>query len=303
MGELKGRRSLDNGAQASRKPREDQEWGTSRRDLGELEPLQPPRLPLRRAGRTKGRPSVPPLGAWPSGGRFLPGSGQGLWSWHIPQTAGGQCAPWAPPPGPRAPTAGGTRAVQPVPLCPCAPGTTALPSPPSPPRGAVEPAPPAAPAAERTSGQRSRVPVARAPCPGSARPGCGPPPRPSPASAAVPAPPPGRQTCPGRHLPGGRRHLGVCSGRSSVLLNRVSCPGAVQGGFGWPFVGELLITQNLVSNRPDLFKSAESNLPFFNIYSGVCWKFATEFRLKLKVTRIYYCFLRMLSLMGCPLFI
>lgn len=72
-------------------------------------------------GGTKGRPSVPPLGAWPSGGRFLPGSGQGLWSWHIPQTAGGQCAPWAPPPGPRAPTAGGTRAVQPVPLCPCAP--------------------------------------------------------------------------------------------------------------------------------------------------------------------------------------
>lgn len=204
MGEPKGRRSLDNGAQASRKPREDQEWGASRRDLGELEPPQPPRLPLRRAGRTKGRPSVPPLGAWPSGGRFLPGSGQGLWSWHIPQTAGGQCAPWAPPPGPRAPTAGGTRAVQPVPLCPCAPGTTALPSPPSPPRGAVEPAPPAAPAAERTSGQRSRVPVARAPCPGSARPGCGPPPRPSPASAAVPAAPPGRQTCPGRHLPGGR---------------------------------------------------------------------------------------------------
>lgn len=209
-------------------------------------------------------------------------------------------------PGPQSAHCGrdtGSAARAPVPLCLCAPGTTALPRPPSPPRGAVEPAPPAAPAVERTSGQRSRVPVARAPCPGSARPGCGPPPRPSPASAAVPAPPPGRQTCPGRHLPGGRRHLGFCSGRSSVLLNRVSCPGAVQGGFGWPFVGKLLITQNLVSNRPDLFKSAESNLPFFNIYSGVCWKFATEFRLKLKVTRIYYCFLRMLSLMGCPLFI
>lgn len=103
-------------------------------------------LRLRQAGRTKGRPSVPPLGTSPSRGHFLPGSGQGRWSPLIPQTlqtpsrsGGGQCACWARPLGPRAPTAGGTQAVQPVPLWPCAPVTTAGGGPPCAPESPESP--------------------------------------------------------------------------------------------------------------------------------------------------------------------
>lgn len=55
MGELKGRRSLENGAQASRKPREDQQRGNSQRNLGKLELLPPPRLsPVAAGGEDEG---------------------------------------------------------------------------------------------------------------------------------------------------------------------------------------------------------------------------------------------------------
>lgn len=104
------------------------------------------------------------------------------------------------------------------------------------------------------------------------------------------------------YLEWGHCHLAVYSRRGAVLLKRVSSPGTIQVGFGWPFVRKLIITQNLASNRPDLFKGHRVKPSIFNSHSGVCWKCATEFRLELKVTGIYHCFPRTFNPRGLLFF-
>lgn len=147
MGELKGRRSLENGAQASRKPREDQQRGNSQRNLGKLELLPPPRLsPVAAGGEDEGPTLCPaPRGLALKRSLSPRFRARSLEPAHSPDladpfpVAGGQCACWARPLGPRAPTAGGTQAMQPVPLWPCAPVTTAGGGPPCAPESPESP--------------------------------------------------------------------------------------------------------------------------------------------------------------------
>lgn len=198
----------------------------------------------------KGRPLVPPRS-----------SGQGIWGQPTLQTLL-TFAVWVrsarKPGAPRRPLRAGHSqcSLWLWPLGQLRGGGSCLLPLPSHPRGALGPVPPGAEAAGLTSEQWWPRCGARTPCPGP----------------PISAPSCYRWThfcCPHKPLQlfpsspweanlrkraseQGHCHLVFYSRRGSVLLKRLSSPGAIQVGFGWPFVGKLLITQNLAFNRPDI---------------------------------------------------